>query len=103
LVAQAVSDGLTHLVLTDTNALYGRVSFSRLSGVFGEGAFLTLERHGQGNHEDEVCGEILILLARVGMPAVAVQPIFWMHPKERSRLHLLAAIDLRQFQDCIYA
>lgn len=35
LVARAVADGLTHLALTDTNALYGAVAFTRACGAAG--------------------------------------------------------------------
>ena len=35
LVARATADGLTHLALTDTNALYGAVAFSRACRAAG--------------------------------------------------------------------
>lgn len=63
----------------------------RLAGVFGERAFLALEIH---RPEDEgVAYEVTRLGHRLGMPAVAVQPVFCLARSDQPKLRLLAAID----------
>ncbi len=63
---------------------------SRLAGVYGEQAWLSIDLHTQ---EDAAAADIVVEIGkRFGMPVVAVQPTFCMHPKERVRLRLLAAM-----------
>jgi DNA-directed DNA polymerase III PolC len=63
----------------------------RMAGIYGENAFLNLELHGDA--DTEVAKTTIALAERLGMPYVAVQPVFCLAPQELSRLRLLAAID----------
>ncbi len=62
----------------------------RLAGIFEENAFLALELH---HPEDEaVAVEVAALGRRLGLPTVAVQPIYCLAPEDTVKLRLLAAI-----------
>jgi DNA polymerase-3 subunit alpha len=64
----------------------------RLAGIYGEDAYLSLELH---RPEDlAVGGEIAALGKALGLPSVAVQPVYCLSPQDVDRLRLLAAIDL---------
>ncbi len=62
----------------------------RLAGTFDEDAYLALELHQPGDmtHAAEIAG----LARRLGMPLVAVQPIYCLSEEDAPRLRLLAAI-----------
>jgi DNA polymerase III subunit alpha len=63
---------------------------SRLGGLYGENACLSIELH---RPEDQVVAdEIVALSARFGLPLVGVQPVYCLAPTEAPRLRLLAAI-----------
>jgi len=62
----------------------------RLAGLFGEYAGLALELHTAADHA--VAAEVSALARRLGLPTVAVQPVYCLRPEDAPRLRLLAAI-----------
>ncbi len=64
---------------------------TRLASIFGERAYLSLELHSPADHE--VAQAIQAFGQRLGLPSVAVQPVYTLKRQEKSRLRLLAAID----------
>ncbi len=63
----------------------------RLAGIYGERAFLAVEIHRPS--DEPVAREVLRLGQRLGLPAVAVQPVYCLSRQDRPKLRLLAAID----------
>jgi DNA polymerase-3 subunit alpha len=69
LVDRAVADGLSHLALTDTNALYGAVAFDRacreagIRPIIGMAATVALPENQQGLLRDTAKPGCLVLLA----------------------------------------
>ena len=62
----------------------------RLAGIFEENAALALELH---TPEDErIATEVVALGRRLGLPVVAVQPVYCLAPADAPKLRLLAAI-----------
>ena len=64
---------------------------NRLKSIFKEACYLGLEIHPASDAGSS--DRILALADRVNLPYVAAQPVYTLHPQERSRLRLLAAID----------
>jgi DNA polymerase-3 subunit alpha len=64
---------------------------ARLAGIFGENTYLSLELHQPEDHD--VAHEIVGLGQRMGLPALAVQPVFCLRPEDAPKLRLLTAID----------
>ncbi|MBX2998982.1 MAG: DNA polymerase III subunit alpha [Caldilineaceae bacterium] len=63
----------------------------RIAGLFGERqTFLALEIHEDGDHA--FARSSMDIGRRLGLPVVAVQPVYTLHPEDRYRLRLLAAI-----------
>ena len=62
----------------------------RLAGIFEEDAYLALELHAPG--DEAVAAEVITLGRRLGLPLVAVQPVYCLTPEDASKLRLLAAI-----------
>ena len=62
-----------------------------LAGLFGERTYLALELHQPG--DAAIAQEITALGQRLGVPTVAVQPVYCLTPQDRPKLRLLAAID----------
>jgi len=62
-----------------------------LAGIYGEHTFLSLELHRPG--DARVAREVSALGAFLGIPTVAVQPVYCLSPQDAPRLRLLAAID----------
>lgn len=62
----------------------------RLAGIFEENAYLALELHTPA--DEAVAAEVAALGRRLGLPAVAVQPVYCLAAEEASKLRLLAAI-----------
>ncbi|MCU0503698.1 MAG: PHP domain-containing protein, partial [Anaerolineae bacterium] len=62
----------------------------RLAGIFDDQAYLSLEIRSEADLP--IIGEVAALGRRLGMPAVAVQPIYCLAPEDAPRLRLLAAI-----------
>ncbi len=62
----------------------------RLAGIYDDYACLTLEIHTAEDYT--IASEIAALGQRLGLPTVAVAPVYCLNPDEVSRLHLLAAI-----------
>ena len=62
----------------------------RLGGIYGEQAYLALELHTEA--DKAIADAITDIGVRVGLPTVAVQPIYCMTKAEQPRLRLLAAI-----------
>ena len=62
----------------------------RLAGIFDENTFLALELHGPA--DEPVAAEVSTLGQRLGLPAVAVQPVYCLAPSDAPKLQLLAAI-----------
>jgi DNA-directed DNA polymerase III PolC len=81
---------LNRFLLADNQAAASRY-IAKLGGIFGESAFLSLEL--QRPEDQIVAREIIALGQRFGLPAVAVQPIYYLDPVDKSRLQLLKAID----------
>ncbi|MEJ2606983.1 MAG: PHP domain-containing protein [Anaerolineales bacterium] len=64
---------------------------NRLKSIFNEACYLGLEIHPASDAGSS--DRILALADRMNLPYVAAQPVYTLHPQERSRLRLLAAID----------
>jgi DNA polymerase-3 subunit alpha len=64
---------------------------ARLSAIYDDGAYLSLEIHRPADRE--VAAELAALGRRAGLTPVAVQPVYCLSPAEVPRLRLLAAID----------
>ena len=62
----------------------------RLAGIFEEDAVLAMELHKPG--DEAVAAEVLALGRRLGLPTVAVQPVYCLAPEDAPRLRLLASI-----------
>jgi DNA-directed DNA polymerase III PolC len=63
----------------------------RVAGLFGEGqTFLALEIHDDADHA--VARSVTDIGRRLGLPCVAVQPVYTLLPEDRHRLRLLSAI-----------
>lgn len=62
----------------------------RLAGIFEENAYLALELHELP--DESIASEVIALGRRLGLPAVAVQPVYCLLPEETLKLRLLAAI-----------
>lgn len=62
----------------------------RLAGLFDDNAGLALEIHSPADHA--IAAEIVALARRLGLPTVAVQPIYCLRAEDAARLRLLAAI-----------
>jgi DNA-directed DNA polymerase III PolC len=62
-----------------------------LAGLYDDQAYLCLEWHQPG--DEAINREVTLLGARLGLPTVAVQPVYCMQPSHQHRLRLLAAID----------
>jgi DNA polymerase-3 subunit alpha len=62
----------------------------RLARIFEENAYLALELQEQ--EDAVVTAEVVALGQRLGLPAVAVQPVYCLAPEDAPRLRLLAAI-----------
>jgi DNA-directed DNA polymerase III PolC len=67
-----------------------QVCAGRLAGIFDENAYLALEIHSPD--DQSIAAEVSALGRRLGLPAVAVQPIYCLTPEDAPRLRLLAAI-----------
>jgi DNA-directed DNA polymerase III PolC len=63
----------------------------RLAGIYEADAYLSLELHRP--QDRAVAQQIAALGERLGLRAVAVQPVYCMAPQDAPRLRLLAAID----------
>lgn len=78
-----------HLRTDDHRAAYRFAG--RLAGIFDRNFYLSLELH---RPEDEaVAQEIVGIADRLGLPYLAVQPIYYIYPDEAPKLRLLAAIE----------
>ena len=64
----------------------------RLAGIYGENAYLCLELGRDG--DSAVAQETVSIGSLLGVPIVAVQPVYCLSQEESSRFRLLAAIDL---------
>jgi len=62
----------------------------RLAGIFDDRAYLALELHEPG--DERVVAEVVALGRRLGLPPVAVQPVYCLAADEGPKLALLAAI-----------
>ncbi len=79
-----------HLLRNGQDALALRLA-GRLAGLFGEEqTFLALEIHSAADHA--VAHGSMQIGRRLGLPCVAVQPVYTLLPEERHRLRLLSAI-----------
>ena len=67
-----------------------QVYAGRLAGTFDDHAYLSLEILTEADRPIAV--EVAALGRRLGMPTVAVQPIYCLAPEDAPRLRLLAAI-----------
>ena len=63
----------------------------RLAGIFAENAYLSLELHRPDDRA--IAQEVTALGQWLGLPTVAVQPVYCLSPEDTPRLRLLAAID----------
>jgi DNA polymerase-3 subunit alpha len=64
---------------------------AHLADIYGENAYLSLELH---RPEDQAIAQAITEIGRrVGLPCVAVQPVYCLNRAESPRLKLLAAID----------
>lgn len=63
---------------------------ARLAGLFEERFHLSLELHTAA--DEAVARQVTRLAARLGVPTVAVQPVYSLGPEDKPRLRLLAAI-----------
>jgi len=72
----------------------------RLAGTFDEDACLTLELHKP--EDADRAAEIAAMARRLGMPLVAVQPVYCLSVEEAPRLRLLAAIRQNRPLDVVF-
>jgi DNA-directed DNA polymerase III PolC len=63
---------------------------SRLAGIYGEGAWLSIDLHTPA--DAETAQTVIEIGKRFGLPVAAVQPVFCLRAEERARLRLLAAM-----------
>lgn len=83
---------IAELIRTEQEGTARRLC-GRIAGLFDEGqTFLALELHGPDDHA--TAAAIIDIGRRLGLPPVAVQPVYTLHPAERQRMRLLAAIRL---------
>ncbi|MBN1643007.1 MAG: DNA polymerase III subunit alpha, partial [Anaerolineae bacterium] len=68
-----------------------RAYAGRLAATYGQGTYLSLELHHAA--DAEVARQVSALGAFLGVPTVAVQPVYCLHRQDVPRLKLLAAID----------
>ena len=73
----------------DTTSAYEYAG--RLAGIYGDNAYLGLELHRPGDRV--VAQEVAAMAQRLGLPTVAVQPVYCLSLQDTPRLRLLAAID----------
>lgn len=78
------------LVRADDLAAAARFA-GRLAQLYGEDAYLSVEIHTP--EDQSVVEELVVLGRRLGIQAVAVQPVYCLSPEDVPRLRLLAAID----------
>ncbi len=83
--------GWSNRLIAEGHEIAAQQYLTRLKSVFKEACYLGLEIHpaSEGDSSDRM----LALAECVSLPYVAVQPVYTMHPEERSRMRLLAAID----------
>jgi DNA polymerase III alpha subunit len=62
----------------------------RLAGIYQQRAYLALELHRPA--DTAIAQEIVALGDRLGLNAVAVQPVYCLSPQDRPKLRLLAAL-----------
>ncbi len=62
-----------------------------LAGIYGENTYFSLELHRP--EDQDIVRDVIGLGRRLGLPAVAVQPVYCLWPQDAPRLRLLAAID----------
>lgn len=72
------------------NRAAAQIYAGRLAGIFDDNAGLALEIHSAADHA--IAAEIVALARRLGLPAVAVRPIYCLAAEDAPRLRLLAAI-----------
>lgn len=63
---------------------------SRLAGIYGEQAWLSIDWHSP--EDAEAAAVVVEIGKRFGIGVAAVQPVFCMQPEERARLRLLSAM-----------
>jgi DNA polymerase-3 subunit alpha len=73
----------------DSEAAYEYAA--HLAEVYGENAYLSLELHKP--QDRAVAQEVVTMGQRLGLPTVAVQPVYCLSPQDVPCLRLLAAID----------
>ncbi len=83
--------GWVERLLRAENAEAATQYAGRLADVYGAHAYLSLEVHRPDDRA--VAGELAALGKRLGLRAVAAQPVYCLSPEDRPRLRLLAAID----------
>jgi DNA polymerase-3 subunit alpha len=64
---------------------------TRLAGVYGDSAYLSLEIHSP--QDRGIAEELVALGRRAGLVPVVAQPVYCLSPEDAPRLRLLAAID----------
>ena len=77
-----------YLRASDTAA--AQIYAGRLAGIFDDQAYLSLEIRAEADRL--IAAEVAALGRRLGMPTIAVQPIYCLAPEDARRLRLLAAI-----------
>ena len=93
--------GLVERYLRSGDSQAARLCAARLAGIFGDDAGLAVEIHSIS--DQAVAAEIVALGARLGVPAVASQPVYCLEPHDSARLRLLAAIRLNCPLDAVPA
>lgn len=83
--------GWVERLLRQGNEPAARDYARRLTEVFGEGAYLSLELHQSG--DEDIAREIVAIGQKLGVPCVAMQPVYCLSRQDSSKLHLLNAID----------
>ncbi len=82
--------GWIERALRSDNRAAAQIYAGRLAGIFDEQAYLALEIHTAA--DQAIATEISALGRRLGLPTVAVQPIYCLEAADAARLRLLAAI-----------
>jgi DNA-directed DNA polymerase III PolC len=79
----------------DTQA--ARWFVEQMAAIYGENAYLSLEQHKPT--DVTIAQEIVSLGESIGLPAVAVQPVYCLSPQDAPQLKLLTAIKLNCLLD----
>ena len=83
--------GWVERLLRQGNEAAAREYARRLAEIYGQNSYLSLELHRPG--DEEIAQEIVTISQSLGVPCVAVQPVYCLSQQDQPKLRLLAAIN----------